>query len=225
MTLNFIAGEMNFSNGRPAALSILLVFLTLISLAGQQRPSSEQGREAPPRQEQSQSSPGGETNVAAPVDPKTYKIGPEDVLLIRVWREPELSGAVAVRPDGMVTVPLVGDIQVNGLSPEGLGARLKDEFARFVNNPIVQVYVQSVRSKKYYVSGQIARTGEFPLIVPTTVLEALAKAGNFTDFANRKKIVVIRGDKRFIFNYNDVIKGKKTEQNIYLENGDFIIVP
>jgi len=214
---------MNLSRRAAAGLSTVLVFSTFQCLGAWQRQQAQPGREEPSRQEPSSARP--ETGVAAPVDPKTYKIGPEDVLLIKVWREPELSGAVAVRPDGMVTVPLVGDIQVNGLSPEGLGGKLREEFARFVNNPIVQVYVQEVRSKKYYVSGQILRTGEFPLVVPTTVLEALAKAGNFTDFANRKKIVVIRGDKRFQFNYNDVIKGKNTQQNIYLENGDFIVVP
>ena len=207
----------------------LLVWLFLISTAGfGQQPAQESNPADPdpsrhgPISEEAKPAADG---PPAPVDPKAYRIGPEDVLRIQVWREPELSGLVTVRPDGMITVNLAGDIHVNGMTPEALSARLKEEYAKFINNPIVQVSVQAVRSKKYYVAGQIQRTGAFPLIVPTTVMQALAQAGSFSDFANRKKIVIMRGDKRFTFNYNEVVKGKNLDQNIYLENGDFIIVP
>jgi polysaccharide export outer membrane protein len=207
----------------------LLVWLFLISRAGfGQQPAQESNPADPDASrhgslsEEAKPAPDG---APAPVDPKAYRIGPEDVLRIQVWREPELSGLVTVRPDGMITVNLAGDIPVNGMTPEALSARLKEEYAKFINNPIVQVSVQAVRSKKYYVAGQIERTGAFPLIVPTTVMQALAQAGSFSDFANRKKIVIMRGDKRFTFNYNEVVKGKNLDQNIFLENGDFIIVP
>jgi polysaccharide export outer membrane protein len=212
--------------GQPTTL---LVWLFLAGTAGfAQEPAQQSSpvvpdpsRPGPVSEEVTPSADG----PSAPVDPKAYRIGPEDVLRIQVWREPELSGLVTVRPDGMITVNLAGDIQVNGMTPEALSARLKEEYSKFINNPIVQVAVQAVRSKKYYVAGQIQRTGAFPLIVPTTVMQALAQAGSFSDFANRKKIVIMRGDKRFTFNYNEVVKGKNLAQNIYLENGDFIIVP
>ena len=160
----------------------------------------------------------------AAVDPKTYQIGPEDVLGIHVWKESELSGNVVVRPDGIITIPLVGELQVNNLTPREVEAKLKEQYIKLVNNPVVTVTVESVRSKKYYIQGNVGRSGVFPLVVPVTVLQALTMAGGPTEFANKKKIVIMRGDKRLFFNWNDVIKGKKLAQNIYIENGDFIIV-
>jgi polysaccharide export outer membrane protein len=162
--------------------------------------------------------------VGAPVDPKTYKLGAEDIIYIRVWREPELSGAAIVRPDGQITMPLIGEIQATGLTPLELGARVTEKLSQFVNRPEVIVSVQSVRSKRYYVTGEVLRSGAFPLVVPTTVLEALTLAGGFREFANTKNITVLRGGKKFRFNYKDVIKGKNMSQNILLENGDYIIV-
>lgn len=193
----------------------------MVSAAGQQ-PAA-----APKPQEQKGAAPAEKApgdGLAAPVDPKTYKIGPEDVLRLLVWREPELSGMVGVRPDGMITIPLVGEIQVNGLTPLELGARLKEEYGKLVNNPVVSVEVTQVRSKKYYLSGNVNRPGQFPLVVPITVLEALTLGGGPSEYANKKKIVIMRGTKRFYFNWNDVIKGKNLDQNIYLENGDFVII-
>jgi polysaccharide export outer membrane protein len=162
--------------------------------------------------------------VAAPVDPKTYKIGVEDVLNIVVWKEPELSSTVNVRPDGMVTANLIGEVPVVGLTPDQLKDKLRVEFGKLVLNPVVQVIVRDVRSRKYYINGNVNRTGSFPLVVPTTVLEALTIAGGLAEFADKKNIVIMRGDKRLKFNYKDVIKGKNMAQNVYLENGDFIIV-
>ena len=183
---------------------------------------------ATPAQDKTDQSPIAEIkapeDTPAAVDPKTYKVGPEDVLHIQVWKENELSGNVVVRPDGMITVPLIGEIQVNNLTPREIEDKLKEQFSRVVNNPVVGVGVQTVRSKKYYIQGQVGRSGVFQLIVPITVLEALTLAGGPTEFANKKKIVVMRGDKRLYFNWNDVIKGKNLNQNIYVENGDFIIV-
>lgn len=161
----------------------------------------------------------------APVDPKTYMIGPEDILLVRVWREPELSGPVAVRPDGQITLPLVGDLQAGGMSPEMLVEAITKKLSLLMNGPQVMVSVQAVRSKKYYIIGEVGRPGEYPLVTPTTVLDALSNAGGFRDFANPKKIVIMRGDKRLKFNYKEVISGKKLDQNIALENNDHIVVP
>jgi polysaccharide biosynthesis/export protein len=162
--------------------------------------------------------------AAAPVDPKTYRIGPEDVIGVRVWREPELSGLYVVRPDGRITLPLAGELMVSDLVPEQVQAKVVELYSKFINKPEVGVSIAKVGSKKYYLVGQVQRSGTFPLVVPTTVLEAINAAGGFHEFANRKKVVIVRGAKRIKFNYDEVIKGKNVEQNIQVENGDHIIV-
>lgn len=161
---------------------------------------------------------------AAAVDPNTYKIGAEDVLEVRVWREAELSGQVRVRPDGKITLPLVGDVQASGLTPAELQKKAIEAFSQILNTPQVIVAVVSVQSKKYYVSGQVDRSGPFPLVTPTTILQALSMCG-FREWAKKSSVVVMRGEYRLKFNYNQVIKGKHLDQNIQLEDGDHIYVP
>jgi len=163
--------------------------------------------------------------VGAPVDPKTYIIGPEDVLTIRVWREPELSGPVAGRPDGMISLPLLNDVQAGGLTPDKLAENLKQSFMQYVTEPEVLVQVAQVNSKKYFVIGEVGRPGMYQLVVATTVSQALAIAGGFREYADTKKILVLRGPKRYEFNYRDWVRGKNLGQNILLENGDQIVVP
>lgn len=163
--------------------------------------------------------------TAAPVDPKTFEIGAEDILLIRVWREPELSSAVQVRPDGKITLPLVGDMQASGLTPEELKLQVVEALSEFINKPEVMVSIQSVQSRRYYITGEVNRPGTYPLVVPVTILEALTNSGGFREFANTKKITILRKGKLIKFNYNDVIKGKNLDQNILVETGDFINVP
>jgi polysaccharide export outer membrane protein len=162
--------------------------------------------------------------VAAPIDPRTYVIGAEDILMIVVWRERDFTGQVAVRPDGKVTMPLLGDLQAEGLTPERLAAQLREALSEYINRPEVTVSVYQVNSKKYYISGEVNRPGQFPLVVPVKVFDALANAGGFREFANKKDIVIVRGTQRLKFNWEDYLKGKKLEQNIFLENGDTIIV-
>ena len=101
---------------------------------------------------------------------------------------------------------------------------VKDAYSKLVNTPEVMVQVETVRSKKYFLVGEVGRTGSFPLVVPTTILEALNAAGGLREFANQKNITILRGNKRIKFNYKDVIRGKSLEQNILLENGDHIVV-
>jgi polysaccharide biosynthesis/export protein len=161
----------------------------------------------------------------APVDPKTYKIGAGDVLMIRVWGEGELSGPVQVRPDGMITLPLAGEIKASDLTPEQLNTGVTEALTKFINKPQVMVSVQAVLSKKYYMTGEVNRTGSFPLVVPTTIVEALSNAGGFRDFANKKKVVIIRGTERLKFNYNNYLKGKDLDRNILLQDGDQVYVP
>jgi polysaccharide export outer membrane protein len=162
-------------------------------------------------------------NTGAAIDPKTYVIGPEDVLFISVFREPDLSGSVGVRPDGKITKPLIGDMQAGGLTPERLAAQLKQAFSSFIKEPDVQVTVAQVNSKWYTIAGEVTRPGRYPLVLPTTVFEALSNVG-FRDFANTKKIVIMRGAERIKFNYNEVLKGKHLEQNILLQPSDTIYV-
>jgi polysaccharide biosynthesis/export protein len=163
-------------------------------------------------------------SAGAPVDPSTYIIGAEDVLTVRVWKDPDASAVVTVRPDGKITLALGGDVQASGFTPEQLSKKIAEVLANFINRPQVTVIVQGVYSKKYYISGEVNRPGGFPLVVPTTIVEALTQAGGFREFANQKKIIIMRGAKRVTFNYKDYIKGKGLDQNIQLENGDHIVV-
>lgn len=162
---------------------------------------------------------------AAPVDPKAYIIGAEDVISIRVWHEPENSGQFIVRPDGKVSVPLVGEIQAAGMTPEKLSLNIAESLQRIMVHPEVTVGVERVNSKKYYIQGEVNKPGSYPLVIDTTVLEALVNAGGFRDFANTKKIIILRGSERLKFNYHEVTHGKKMEQNILVKPGDQIIVP
>jgi polysaccharide export outer membrane protein len=161
---------------------------------------------------------------AAPVDPKAYRIGPEDVISIMVWRERELSGMFVVRPDGRITLPLAGEIAVAESTPEQVQAKVVELYSKFINKPEVSVALARVGSKKYYLVGQVMRTGEFALVVPINVLQAINAAGGFQEFANKKKVVILRGDKQIKFNYEEVIKGKNMSQNIQVQHGDHIIV-
>jgi polysaccharide biosynthesis/export protein len=165
------------------------------------------------------------TTLAAAIDPKAYRIGAEDVISIRVWREPENSGQFVVRPDGKISVPLIGEIQAAGLTPERLSASIAEGLQKVMVHPEVTVGVEKVNSKKYYIQGEVNKPGSYPLVIDTTVLEALVNAGGFREFANSKKIVILRGSERLKFNYREVTKGKKMEQNILVKPGDQIIVP
>ena len=168
---------------------------------------------------------GTDAGATAPVDPKTYLIGPEDVVLIHVWREGELSGAHSVRPDGKITLPLVGDVVAGGATPEMLRERVTAAISEIVKTPQVTIFIRQVNSKKYYITGEANKTGPYPLITPITVFEALSNAGGLGEFAKKKKIVIWRKGQKINFNYKEVADGKNLQQNIYLEPGDHIIVP
>jgi polysaccharide export outer membrane protein len=159
------------------------------------------------------------------VDPKAYVIGAQDVLSIKVWREQDFSGLYTVRPDGKITIPLIGDVQASGLTPERLGEQLKQGLTNYINSPDVTVSLQTVGSKKFFITGEVNRPGDYTLAVPTKVFDALSNSGGFKDFANKKKIIIIRGANRLRFNYQDILRGKNLEQNIFLENGDTVVVP
>jgi polysaccharide export outer membrane protein len=155
-----------------------------------------------------------------------YLIGLGDILRITVWKEPDLTLDVTVRLDGMITLPLLGDVQAAGRVPSQLAGSLVTELKRFIENPRVTVTVTQATSARIYVVGQMVRPGEFPLSGRMTVLKALALAGGFKEFAKPDSIVIVREDQTVIpFNYKHVGEGKDMSQNVLLAAGDTIVVP
>ena len=158
------------------------------------------------------------------VDPNAYVIGALDEILIRVFRDMDFTGLYLVRPDGKITLPLIGDMQAAGLTLEALGVKVKEALSDLIIKPDVNVLLMQVNSKWYTIAGEVLRTGRYPLLTETRVFEAINETGGFKDFANRKRIIIVRGAKRIYFNYDDVKKGKKLDTNIVLQNGDTILV-
>lgn len=171
--------------------------------------------------------PSPDTKVpgAVPVDAKTYVIGVEDVLSISVWEQPQLNCTCSVRSDGKITVPLINDIPASGLTLDELRTAVTEDLsAKALVDPLVTVSLMAPHSKKYYLYGQVRAGGEHDLVIPITVMQAIVAAGGFQDFADQKHIIIVRGDKRLQFNFQEVLKGKNLKQNIYLEPGDMIVV-
>ncbi len=158
------------------------------------------------------------------VDPYKYLIGAEDVIHVLVWREPDLTGDKVVRPDGKISLPLIGELQASGLTPDQLGKDITASLTKLINGPEVTVSLIAVNSKRYYIDGEVMRPGEFKLVTPTTILEALSQAGGFREFAKTGKIRILRGNTSLKFNYKEVSHGKKMEQNVLVQSGDHIIV-
>jgi polysaccharide biosynthesis/export protein len=202
------------------ALPVFLIAAALVAQQSQQQQAPPDKADAPKVLPNST----GPLGSGAPVDPKTYVIGPEDVLAIQVFHEADLTRTELVRPDGKITMPMIGDVQAEGLTPESLKRQLTQALSTYVKSPDVTITIMQVNSKRYTIAGQVMRPGPVALVLPTKVFDALSNVG-FKDFANPKKIVIIRGKDRLKFNYNDVLHGKHLEQNILLEPGDTIYVP
>ncbi len=158
-----------------------------------------------------------------------YRIGPEDVLQIEVWKEADFSASSPVRADGKISVPLLNDVQAAGLTPVQLAASLREQLSKYVVDPKITVSVTQMNSRKAYVMGEVNRQGIVRLQSNLTVLQAISAAGGLAPFANGKKIYVLRsrgGEQvKLPFNYEAVIKGKHAEQNVVLQPGDTVIVP
>lgn len=175
----------------------------------------------------------GQAQEASPAPEMTLRdfiIGAEDQLSINVWREGDISRDVSVRPDGKISIPLIGDVVAAGLTPKQLEAELKTRLADYIQNPEVTVIVREIRSRNFVVMGEVARPGTFPLMKQTTVLQAIATAGGLREFAKLSKIYVLRktadgNTQRFGFNYKQAVKGKNPAQNITLEPADIVVVP
>jgi len=165
---------------------------------------------------------------AANVTPTTYIIGPDDSIGITVWREPTLSGTFPVRPDGMISLALVGDIMASGRTPEDLGVDITARLKKFLTDPTVAVTVLAVNSKKIFVLGEVAHVGPIPLTITMNPLQAISAAGGLTPYANKTHIYILRGEqgkqKKIPFDYKKAIKDGNL-QNVVLLPGDTIVVP
>jgi polysaccharide export outer membrane protein len=161
--------------------------------------------------------------------PSDYIIGPDDVLTVIFWREKDLSGDVAVRPDGRISLPLLNDVEAAGLTPEQLRVRLTESAEKLLEEPTVTVVVKQINSRKVFITGQVAKPGPYPLNGPTNVVQLIAMAGGILEYADEKNISIMRSEKgrqiSLRFNYDEVKKRKNLQQNIELRPGDTVIVP
>ncbi len=209
-------------------VAVLFVWVLLSSLLGAQAtPSLENRPNAPAR-----TIPPGQTADPSGTKPHddNFLIGNDDLLAINVWKEPDISRSIPVRSDGKISLPLVGELQAAGRTPlkleQDIAARLKN----YISEPEVTVIVQQINSQKFNILGQVGRPGSYPLTNNATVLDAIAIAGGFRDFAKRKAIYVLRQNvdgtqTRLPFNYKEVIKGQNLTQNVKLQPRDTIVVP
>ena len=170
------------------------------------------------------------TATPSKVDPNGYVLGAEDVVNVNVWKEPDVTRTVSIRPDGMISLPLIGEVKAGGLTPVELEGQLKVSLAKYIASPEVTVIVESAKSHKFNVVGEVAKPGTYDLNTSVTVLDAIATAGGLKDFAKSKQIYILRknadgSDQKLPFNYKDVIKGRHSEQNIALLPHDTVVVP
>jgi polysaccharide export outer membrane protein len=181
--------------------------------------------------------PGCAENIKYPVDyspPTSFLLGPEDVLVVTVWKNQDLSREVVIRPDGMISMPLIGDIKAAGLSSDVLAKRITERLTEFMSSPTVSVQVKEVNSYFIYVMGEVLKPGKYQLKSYATVLQGVSLAGGFTPFASRNKMVVVRniedggGEKRELripAGYSDLTNGTGPVGNFVLKSGDIIVVP
>lgn len=203
--------------------TLLLALLTSLAVAQDAASSTQTSTPKPtPTDNNPKSAPG--------VRPESYVIGAEDVIDVFVWKEPDMSKTIPVRPDGMISLPLVGEVKAAGYTPVQLQDVLADAMKKYVSDPQVTVVVEKIASLNFNIVGEVNHPGYFPLTRRMTVLDAIALAGGFKDFAKTKKIYVLRtaangAEQRLPFNYNQVIKGQNPQQNIELQPRDTIVVP
>jgi polysaccharide export outer membrane protein len=169
-------------------------------------------------------------NPAALADGSNYVIGSDDLLNVHVWHQAEMSGPVTVRPDGKISLPLIGEMLAGGLTPPQLQSNIADKLRTFVKEPEVTVIVQQANSKRFNVMGRVEHAGSFSLATPMRVLDGIAAAGGFGDFAKTAKVYVLRptgsnGVQKLPFNYKRITQGHDDSENIELQAGDTVVVP
>jgi polysaccharide export outer membrane protein len=197
------------------------------SPAGDKKPAIEPSAPADPAKlADPKPSPGVRPPAALPVDEKTYQIGAQDVLSILVIGEKDYSGQYLVRPDGRISMPFINEVVAAGRTPEELAKDITERLTEWLKKPQVSVALVAVKSKKYFINGEVLKPGEYDLIVPTTVMEGLVQSGGFREFANQKDIRVLRDGAKTVlrFNFQEMLKGKNLKQNVLLQPGDIIVV-
>jgi polysaccharide biosynthesis/export protein len=211
------------------SLAVLAMVLGSLAVASAQETALAANTVPPTKAEKTDrgSVPNPETGPIAGVGP-SYVIGAEDTLFVAVWKEPDLTMTLPVRPDGMISLPLVNDVPAAGLTPMQLAGVISERLKRYVAAPRVTVVVTQIKPQRIYVLGEVTHTGAIPLVENMTFLQALASAG-LTPFANTKAIYLLRAEngqqRKYGFNYRRVIKGGDIAQNIRLKAGDTIVVP
>jgi polysaccharide export outer membrane protein len=216
---------MTMNSARQLCWGICLM-ATLSSCLWAQKPAEA------PKQMASAALPAAESSAPAIADKnrQQYVIGNDDVLAINVWKEPEITRSLPVRSDGKISLPLIGEVQAAGNTPPKLEQEIASRLRNFIAEPDVTVIVQQVNSQKFSVLGQVNKPGAYPLANSATVLDAIAIAGGFRDFAKKKSMYVLRdnGDgssTRITFNYNQAVKGDGRAQNVRLAPHDTVVVP
>jgi len=201
---------------KPANVFIYALFVPCVFCLGQDRDSPARPSHA--------TAPGMAVGTAA----DTYVIGASDTLTVTVWKEPALSGSLLVRPDGMISMPLLGDIQATGLTPLQLAGLIEEKLKKFIQDPNVSVVLTQIHSKVIYLLGEVAKKGPVEMTPGMTLLEAISSAGGLTDFANAKKIYILRKEsgtqQKIPVHYKEALKGDNA-LNVLLKTGDTIVVP
>ena len=207
----------------------------LVAVAGLGAPAFAQAPPAQAVQAPSQAAAAKKSPGAAPAAPvgvalpPGYVIGPEDVLSVLFWRDKDMSTDVSVRPDGRISLPLINEVQAAGLTPEQLRDTLMAAAAKYVEDPNVTVVVKAINSRRVFITGNVSKPGAYSLTAPTTVVQLIAIAGGLLEFADSKKIIVVRSENgkpvALPFNYKDVLNRKNLKQNIELKPGDTVVVP
>lgn len=210
---------------------VVWLFLAFNLASAQQQPARPSRPQNQPASGNGGNRAGLRSSAAAPqaTTGDDYVIGTEDILAIDVWKEPEVSRTVPVRPDGRISLPLIGDLQASGHTPMELRSLIAEKLKAFITNPEVTVMVQEVKSRRFNVVGQVAKPGSYLLSEKVTVLDAIAMAGGFQQFAKSNRIYVLRRTNgqqvRIPFDYKAVIRGRRPEQNVELQPEDTVVVP
>lgn len=207
----------------------VLVCLGMLSIAALVQAQAAKPILTPAPEAPSQTAiPNTDAVSSMPVDPSTYVIGPEDVLQITVWKEQTLSGSFPVRPDGMISMVLLGDVRAAGLTPKQLTDNLTAQYKKYIQDPLVTVGVSAVNSKHIFIVGEVGHVGPIPLTPGMTPLQAIAVAGGLTPYAHQKRIYILRGpqgnQEKIPFNYKAALRGNN-QKSVILEPNDTVVVP
>jgi polysaccharide export outer membrane protein len=196
--------------------------------------SAAAAQTSPPAPPAQSTMPAGAATAAAPrptdpVVPPGYVIGTDDVLAIVYWKDKEMTSEAQVRPDGRIALPLINEVVAAGLTPEQLREKLTEESKKYMEDANITVVVRQINSRKAFITGEVNKPGTYPLTSPITVMQLIAMAGGLREYADAKRIVIMRTENgkptSLRFNYKDVIDGKNLEQNIQLKPGDTVVVP